>query len=65
MTKEEIEESIALINEIRGDDEMAHGKEDALHLDFIGYVAKRKDSLGTKARLILTTEDIDFARWCA
>ena len=65
MKIKEIEAFIEQIKRSAGDDEIAHSMEDALREDFIEYIATRKDSLGDKARLILTTNEIDFARWCA
>jgi len=66
MTKKEIVRMIQEIQDMANDDaESAHILEDNLREDFIKYIAKRKDYLGKKARLILTTNNIDFARWCA
>lgn len=45
------------------DEEDAHDKEGALYHNFIMSVSKRADSLGEKARLVLTTTDISFTRW--
>ena len=54
------------INEISGDDEAAHSEEDDLMRDFISYVADYEiEGISEKAKLILTTGDIDFHRWCA
>jgi len=65
MTKKEIVRMIQEIQDMANDAESAHILEDNLREDFIKYIAKRKDYLGKKARLILTTNNIDFARWCA
>ena len=65
MTKKEIQRRIDSIIDVIDDDEVAHCEEDDLRKDFIEYIAKRKDSLGKKARLILTTNELNFARWCA
>lgn len=65
MTTKEILQRIQHIKDVRSDDEVAHSQKDTLYEDFISTIAKRKDGLGIKARLILTTKDIDFARWCA
>jgi hypothetical protein len=66
MTLKEIQDRVASIDERKGDDESAHGAEDALREDFIRYVAETATpSLAEKARLVLSTKDIDFARWCA
>jgi len=65
MKKKDIVKAVEYIKAIADDDESAHGAEDDLREDFIEYIATRKDSLGEKARLILSTNKIDFARWCA
>ena len=68
MTTEEIESRIKNIRDIAGDDESAHWLEDSLHLDFIKYVATLSEhlpELAAKAKLVASTEDIDFSRWCA
>lgn len=71
MTLKEIEARIFHIHEIRGDDEMAHSEEDKLRDDFITYIASLSclsDELAylpEKARLVLTTSEIEFSRWCA
>jgi hypothetical protein len=66
MTIERIEERIAAINASAGDPEVAHGLEDALYAEFIQHIANggTKD-LREKAKLVLTTVELDFARWCA
>jgi lipase chaperone LimK len=67
MTTEEIEKRLEQIKNMAGDDESAHGAEDDLYREFIAYVASLDSlpSLSAKAKLILTTKDINFARWCA
>lgn len=66
MTLEEIKERINKINEYSYDDEMAHGIEDSLYQDFILFIANEDlGSISEKAKLILTTKDIKFSRWCA
>ena len=66
MKIKEIEDFIEKIKcSARDDDESAHSMEDDLREGFIEYIATRKDSLGDKARLILTTNEIEFERWCA
>ncbi len=65
MTMTEIETRIAVIKNLQRDPEAAHTAEDDLRADFILSVAEKKNSLGRKARLVLTTTDIDFARWYA
>jgi len=67
MKLDDIQAKVAEIKEHgrRGDEERAHAGEDDLRKLFIEYVAKRKDSLGTKARLVLTTDNFNFGRYCA
>jgi len=51
-----------------GDHEKAHSLEDKLRADFIAYVAKDGASdalINIKAGMVLTTDKIEFARWCA
>ena len=63
MNKEYILEQIEIIKATADDDELAHSIEDSLREDFITYIAERHDHLGEKARLILTTDKIEFGRW--
>jgi hypothetical protein len=65
MTKKEILTAIQKIKDQRDDDEMQHIYEDNLRNSFIEFVAERKDKLGQLARLVLSTNKLDFARWCA
>lgn len=67
MTLKEIKSSIQDIEKSSWDDEAAHSNEDALRERFIEYVASLKDlpSLSKKAKLVLSTGDIEFSRWCA
>ena len=74
MTTEEIEKQIknirdiAGLNSLTGADESAHSSEDSLHLDFIKYVATLSEhlpELAAKAKLVASTEDIEFSRWWA
>lgn len=65
MTKEEIRMKIKTIKANTYDYELAHMLEDELYRDFVVMVAKRKDRLGEKARLILLTDKIEFHRYCA
>lgn len=47
------------------DDEAAHSSEDSLYRSFIEDISEREDILGRKAKLILTSRDMDFSRWCS
>jgi len=66
MTKDEAIQRVIEIEAIgRIDDERGHSKEDGLRSDFIRFVAEREDELGEIARIVLSTDSFDFARWCA
>lgn len=63
-----IKSEIALISKISDseDDENAHMAEDALHINFIKYIAEHAPAdLAEMAREVLKTADIDFYRWYA
>ena len=67
MTEKEIKKRIKKIEKISSDcgDEVAHGLEDELREEFIKYIADYGDMhLVEKAKLVLSTNDIEFARWC-
>ena len=66
MTRQEIEKAVQAIRDIAGDDEAAHGKEDALYAAFVQHIAETAGrELAECAKLVLTTSEIRFARWCA
>ena len=66
MTMDELEKRVQEIEAMKGDPEMAHSYEDSLYADFIRYVSTLPDQqLAIKAAIVLKTEKIDFARWCA
>jgi hypothetical protein len=66
MKLRDIQDRVEAIKAISVDDEAAHNEEDALREDFIRYVAQTAaPSLAEKARLVLSTNDIKFNRWCA
>lgn len=65
MTIAEIERRIAHIEAIRGDDESAHSAEDDLRADVLRAIANGAADAAAMAKLALTTERIEFARWCA
>jgi hypothetical protein len=66
MKLKDIQDRVDAIKAISVDDEAAHSAEDALREDFIRYVAETATpSLAAKARLVLSTKDITFNRWCA
>lgn len=48
------------------DPEMAHAEEDALYEWFITQIANDTDcKYSAAAKEVLTSQDIDFPRWCA
>lgn len=64
MKIEEVKQRISAID--KNDDECAHGAEDRLYHDFVRFVAESNiEEFSEIASLILTTEDMDFKRWCA
>jgi hypothetical protein len=66
MTLEEIKARVDAIAKLTHDDEQAHCKEDSLRGDFLEWLAQTaSDDIAERARLILTTDDMDFARWYA
>ena len=69
MTIKQIQDHIDEIKSMSGDDEAAHSKEDDLYYGFVDYVSRldvlNGEDLQEKAALILSTKDIEFARWCA
>jgi hypothetical protein len=66
MTKEDIEKAIKQIKGYAHDPEFAHSLEDALRGRFIDYVANTAHvELAEMARLVLSTDEIDFPRWSA
>jgi hypothetical protein len=61
-------EAIRIAGVVQDDDEKAHGLEDALREDFIKYIvglSALSQTLSAQARLVLTTNDLAFSRWCA
>lgn len=65
MTPQDIRDRIAAINNIRHDDEAAHGEEDDLHQDVLQAIADGAADPDALAREALRTKDLDFARWYA
>lgn len=66
MTKKKIQDKLMEVSlcTIREDDESAHALDDALREAFLVWLAKRKDDIGRKARILLTSNDMNFSRWC-
>lgn len=67
MSIEEIEAKLEEIKANSGDAEVAHISEDELREEFIKYVASLTElpSLSAKAEKILSSNEIEFPRWCA
>ena len=66
MTLEQIQKRVNDINECAGDYEAAHGMEDQLYEDFIRLVSQSKSKkLAEMAKVVLSTKDSDFPRYCA
>jgi hypothetical protein len=54
------------IRKVAADDEMAHSMEDKLYADVLQAIADGTAVAGSEcARIVLTTRDISFTRWCA
>lgn len=63
MTIKEIEKALEEIENHKDDCEAPHILEDNLMLDFIWFISKRNDSIGKKAKLILTSADIEYDKF--
>lgn len=68
MTRMDVRDRLEHIRDIAGDDEAAHGAQDALFREVLTAIASGTGSL-RNARVIaedaLTVDEIDFARWMA
>lgn len=69
MNRGAIEDAVWAIRASVGDEEVAHSMEDDLRRDFIRSIASGEWGasldLQIAARLVLSTDDLDFPRWCA
>ena len=66
MTIEQITDYLRKIQKDKDDDEVAHSLEDELYFLFIESIANGDISnLQEKAKLVLRTKELTFARWCA
>ena len=65
MTPEQVIERVRAITGCAGDDEAAHGLEDALHLDVLAAIAEGAPYAAELAMQALATQRIRFSRWCA
>ena len=60
-----VREQIKEIERAKGDDEVAHSREDNLYLIVLEEVAKGHPQSQELAKEVLKTKKIDFARWHA
>ena len=63
-----VEEAVADIESMAGDDEAAHTKEDQLYYEILKLIAEGAlsgEDAVLCAKEALKTVEIDFARWCA
>jgi hypothetical protein len=68
LTVEIATQRVATIKEVSGDDEVAHGKEDSLRGWFIKCLALGLydiDEARAVAMIVMSTDEIEFERWCA
>ena len=68
LTKEEALNLVANIDRIKHDDEAAHSEEDDLRAWFIECCANRlytKKEMVEIGKIVQSTKNIRFARWCA
>lgn len=57
---------VARIMDCRGDSEAAHSMEDDPYRDLLKAISMNDcDEIGACATAALTTQEIDFDRWCA
>ena len=68
LTLEDAIELVAQIDKMKDDDEAAHSEEDDLRAWFIESCATglyTKKEMIEVGKVVLSTKDLDFARWCA
>lgn len=65
MTVDEVRIAVDRISRMAGDDEAAHGAEDALHRSVLLAIALGAEDPRGIAFAALETNKIAFARWCA
>ncbi len=64
-TREDVVRRVAKIVGMAGDDEAAHGEEDALHEDVLKAIAAGALNPAELAAEALKTLEIEFSRWYA
>ena len=62
---EDVQRQIKLIEDTKGDDEMAHSFEDELYIETLKLIAEGGANPIKLAKMALTAKAIDFARWRA
>ncbi len=65
MTVADIEEKISEIKLLADDYEVAHSKEDDLHVNVLRVISEGEADARNLARKALETLDIEFPRYCA
>lgn len=68
MTTKEARDAVEALRSLSGDDEVAHVHEDRLRADVLRAIASGEvvgDAARDLAAIALSTDDIEFARWCA
>ena len=69
MKLEDVQARVKEIEDVAGDYEVAHIREDELYADILKAIANGEIHSIEEAKLLcaeaLKTEQIDFARWCA
>jgi len=66
MTLEEAHARVELIRDEIDDPEGAHSEEDKFREDVLRYLSEVAPAeLGELARIALSTNELDFPRWCA
>lgn len=68
LTKKDALDLVSKIDHMKDDDEVAHSEEDSLHWWFIECCAEglyTKKEIIEIGKIVLSTKDLDFARWCA
>lgn len=66
MTPTDVQKRVDYIRSIAADDEAAHAAEDGMRADVLLAIAESRCTNPIECdRLALTTDDVEFARWCA
>jgi hypothetical protein len=65
LTVREVQERVAEVFMARDDDELAHNREDALHIAVLEAIAAGAPNAAELARAAMRTREIDFSRYGA